>query len=123
MKDICQDIQTTGYTIFIDCLKERFPDRDVYQNYHFAMWKTKTALLAEQNKIDSWKPDAKAKLTTSDLPARIRELAREGRTRAQIARICGVTRAAVTQAIKRNSLESAFKKIEIGDDSGSSFWL
>jgi hypothetical protein len=117
------DALQDGYQAFIDNLKGTFPDRYVYQNYDFAMWKGKTILLAEQNKVDSWKPDMKAKLRTSDLPARIRKLAREGRTRAEIAKICGVTRAAITQAIKRNNLEGAFQRIIIGDDGGDDFYL
>lgn len=125
VEHIAEDMGTTDYTTFIDRLRQRFPDQDVYENYHFMMWKAKTALLAEQNKVDSWKLNAKTKLTTSDLPTRIRELAREGRTRAEIARICGVTRAAITQAIKRNrnNLEGAIQKIKIGDDGGDDFWL
>lgn len=123
VEHIAQDMGTTDYTTFVDRLRQRFPDPDVYQNYHFVMWKEKIVLLAEQNKVDSWKPDVKNKLPTSGLPTRILELVREGRTRADIARICGVTRAAVTQAIKRNNLEGALNKIKIGDDGGDDFYL
>lgn len=118
IEDVFQDMRTTDYQTFINNLIKRYPDQYVYENYDFAIWKGKTSLLAEQSKVD-----IKGKLRTSDLPARIQELAREGRTRAEIARICGVTRAAITKSIKRNNLAGVFKKVEIGDNGEGDFYL
>lgn len=125
-EDVMQDMNAC-YESFVNNLKKRFPDQDVYENYDFIMWKEKITLLAEQNKIDNWTPDNKKKqkrLPSSSLPIRIREMAQEGKSRAEIARICGVTRAAITRAIKRHNLKRFFGgEFEIRDTGEPSYHL